>query len=132
MISLGVLLVILGVGSLVLPYLTPQLSLMGLVDPYQPWAGVIVAALGLITVLFGAQRRGRQEVAGASPAARRPAAAPKTYAATTAPAATPASRRHPSRRRPAGKPPGLDATLRHRLRPAIRAWPTEPPERSDD
>ena len=63
MISFGVLLVILGVGSLVLPYLDLQFTLMDFVDPYQPWAGIIVAALGLITVLFGAQRRGRREAA---------------------------------------------------------------------
>ncbi|MGH2489570.1 MAG: hypothetical protein ACRDFR_08140 [Candidatus Limnocylindria bacterium] len=60
MISLGVLLVILGVGSLVLPSLGFQFSLMEMVDPYQPWGGIIVAALGLITILFGAQRRGRE------------------------------------------------------------------------
>jgi hypothetical protein len=60
MISLGVLLVILGVGSLVLPSLGFQFQLMELVDAYQPWAGIIVAAIGLITILFGAQRRGRE------------------------------------------------------------------------
>lgn len=65
MISLGVLLVILGVGSLVLPSLGFQFQLMELVDAYQPWAGIIVAAIGLITILFGAQRRGREGAAQA-------------------------------------------------------------------
>ena len=65
MISLGVLLVILGVGSLVLPSLGFQFRLMEMVDAYQPWAGIIVAAVGLITILFGAQRRGREGAAQA-------------------------------------------------------------------
>ena len=95
MISLGVLLVILGVGSLVLPNLGFQLSLMEFVDPYQPWAGIIVAALGLITILFGAQRRGRKEVvvesAADTPAAAAPAAAAPSAAAPAAAAAAPAS-----------------------------------------
>jgi predicted lipid-binding transport protein (Tim44 family) len=72
MISLGVLLVILGVGSLVLPSLGFQFRLMELLDAYQPWAGIIVSAIGLITILFGAQRRGRggaaQAVASETPA----------------------------------------------------------------
>ena len=57
MTSFGVLLVILGVGSLVLPYLNLNISLLDSFDQVQPWAGVIVAALGLITVLFSSRRR---------------------------------------------------------------------------
>ncbi len=97
MISFGVLLVILGAGSLVLPYLNLQFTLMDFVDPYQPWAGIIVAALGLITVLFGAQRRGRREAAEALAAAAPVAAVPaeptpaETVPAEPAPAAEPAS-----------------------------------------
>jgi predicted lipid-binding transport protein (Tim44 family) len=64
-ISFGVLLVILGVGSLVLPSLGFQFRLMELLDAYQPWAGIIVSAIGLITILFGAQRRGREGAAQA-------------------------------------------------------------------
>lgn len=79
MISLGVLLVILGVGSLVLPSLGYQLDLL---DAYQPWAGIIVAAIGLITILFGAQRRGREgapaSVATAQTAPPQAADAPET------------------------------------------------------
>lgn len=57
MLSLGVLLVILGVGSFVLPMVGYQFRLMDPIDPYQPWAGIIVAAVGLITVIFAGRRR---------------------------------------------------------------------------
>jgi purine-cytosine permease-like protein len=77
MTSFGVLLVILGVGSFVLPYFN-----VDALDPYQPWAGVIVAALGLITVLFASRRRepaaaeaSATAAAPAAPAAAAPAAA---------------------------------------------------------
>jgi len=106
MISLGVFLVILGVGSLVLPSLGFQFRLMELLDPYQPWAGIIVAAVGLITVLFGAQRRGR---AAAPVAAATAQAAPPPQASATG--ATPSAPAAPA---------------------AERDWPTEPPERSED
>ncbi|MGH2463661.1 MAG: hypothetical protein ACRDFZ_08595 [Candidatus Limnocylindria bacterium] len=110
MISLGVFLVILGVGSLVLPNLGLQFRLMDFVDPYQPWAGIIVAAIGLITVLFGAQRRGRAEAVATAQAAPPAQASPPPQADAPAEtsAATPASP------------------------PAERSWPTEPPERSDE
>lgn len=126
MISLGVLLVVLGVGSLVLPALNLQLQLMEIVDPYQPWAGVIVAAVGLITILFGAQRRGRKAaepakatastVAPAAPAASASTAWPETVAAPPAAATPPAE---------ATPPPAAPE-------PESRPWPTDPPERSND
>ena len=53
MLAFGVVLVILGVASFVLPmigYPVPGL------DPYHPWVGIIVAAVGLITILWGARR----------------------------------------------------------------------------
>lgn len=103
MISLGVFLVILGVGSLALPSLGFQFRLMELLDPYQPWAGIIVAAVGLITVLFGAQRRGRAAAPVAAATAQ--AAPPPQASATDAPPAAPATE---------------------------RTWPTEPRERSED
>jgi len=53
MVSLGVLLVIIGVGSFVLPMVGAHVNLL---NSYQPWVGIIIAALGLITVLFGARR----------------------------------------------------------------------------
>ncbi len=57
MLSLGVLLVILGVGSFVLPMIGYHFRLMDPVEPYQPWVGIIVAAVGLITVIFAGRRR---------------------------------------------------------------------------
>jgi hypothetical protein len=53
MLSLGILLVILSVGSLVLPMLGVALPFI----PYQPGLGIIVAAVGLITVLWAARWR---------------------------------------------------------------------------
>jgi len=121
MISLGVILVILGVGSLVLPYLGLQFRLMDFVDPYQPWVGIIVAAVGLITVLFGAQRRGR---AAAAPAAvTTTQAAPPAEASAPSPAAPQAEASEP----PAGASRPVPAAPA-----ADRTWPTEPPERSED
>jgi predicted lipid-binding transport protein (Tim44 family) len=144
MISLGVLLVILGVGSLILPNLGFQFQLMEIVDPYQPWAGVIVAAVGLITVLFGAQRRGRK---AAEPAEASAAAAPAAVGA--APAAPPAAP-PPVAPAPADAPPAAPSTASASpawpdtaaAPPAAapeaapvaenRPWPTDPPERTDD
>lgn len=105
MISLGVLLVILGVGSLVLPYLGLQFTVMDPIDAYQPWVGIIVAAVGLITVLFGAQRRGREAV--------------RAEATASAPPAQPS-------------PPAQAAPPAQPSPPAERSWPTEPPKRSDE
>lgn len=128
MISLGVLLVILGVGSLVLPNLGFQFRLMEIVDPYQPWAGIIVAALGLITILFGAQRRGRKEIVVESAAAAPAAAATTAEAESTQRAAEPSSAMEragePTQPVSTNPPPAPAAEE--------RAWPTEPPERSDD
>jgi hypothetical protein len=112
MISLGVLLVILGVGSLVLPSLNLQVAFLDFVDPYQPWAGVIVAAIGLITILFAAQRRGRKDVV-VEPVE------PVPPVAATAP--TP-----PAQAAVAESPPAPTPAE------ASEPWPTEPPERSDD
>jgi len=53
MITRGVFLVIIGVGSFVLPMIGyPMAAFAG----YQPWVGIIIAAVGLITVLFGTRR----------------------------------------------------------------------------
>ena len=57
MLSLGVLLVILGVGSFVLPMIGYQFRLIEPLEPYQPWAGIILAAIGLITVIYAGRRR---------------------------------------------------------------------------
>jgi protein-S-isoprenylcysteine O-methyltransferase Ste14 len=54
MLSVGVLLVIVGVGSLVLPQFGVS---MGTLANYEPWGGIILAAVGLITVIFAARWR---------------------------------------------------------------------------
>jgi predicted lipid-binding transport protein (Tim44 family) len=118
MISLGVLLVILGVGSLVLPSLGLQFTLMDWLDAYQPWVGIIVAAVGLITVLFGAQRRGRAEPAAVATAQ----ASPPAEAPPPAPAANPAE----------ASPSGQTSAPAQPTPPAERTWPTEPPEQTEE
>lgn len=127
MISLGVLLVVLGVGSLVLPALNLQFQLMEFVDPYQPWVGVIVAAVGLITILFGAQRRGRK----AAEPAQATSAAPAAAAAAPAPAAPPPAAPPPAPTPPAAQPPAAQRPAAA-PEPESRTWPTDPPERADD
>lgn len=57
MLSLGVLLVILGVGSFVLPMIGYQFTLMEPIEPYQPWAGILMAAVGLVIVILAARGR---------------------------------------------------------------------------
>jgi hypothetical protein len=109
MTSLGVLLVVLGVGSLILPYLNLQFTLMDWLDPYQPWAGVVVAALGLITILFASRRRKPAE--------------PETATAPAAAAAPPAAATPPE----TASPPEAAAA-----EPTSEPWPTTPPERRDD
>jgi hypothetical protein len=57
MVSLGVLLVVLGIASIVLPSAGVELAILDSIDSAQPWLGIIVAALGLITILYGQRRR---------------------------------------------------------------------------
>lgn len=57
MVSFGVLLVVVGIGSFVLPAAGINSGFLDSLDSVQPWLGVIVAAVGLITVLFGQRRR---------------------------------------------------------------------------
>jgi hypothetical protein len=57
MVGWGILLLVLGVGSLLLPMLDMQFRLMELVDPYQPWAGIVVAGIGGVLVFLGQTRR---------------------------------------------------------------------------
>jgi hypothetical protein len=56
MVSLGVLLVVVGIGSFALPAAGIQSRFLDSLDPAQPWLGIIIAAVGLITVLFGQRR----------------------------------------------------------------------------
>lgn len=56
MARIGVLLVVLGLGSLVLPLLNMQFTFMQLVDDYQPFAGIVVAAIGGVLLFLSLQR----------------------------------------------------------------------------
>jgi hypothetical protein len=127
--SFGVLLVILGVGSLILPYLNIEIEFL---DSVQPWAGVIVASVGLITVLFASRRRPAEAAATATATA--PAAAPAAAATTaatepaqTAPAPSSAMERAGEPTQPVSTNPPASAPTA-----SERDWPTDPPERSDD
>jgi len=57
MIGWGILLIVLGAGSLLLPMFSIQFTLMSLLDDYQPWAGVVVAIIGVALVVFAMNRR---------------------------------------------------------------------------
>ncbi len=56
MVGWGIFLIILGAGSLLLPQIGIQFSLMELVDDYQPYAGIVVAIAGAALVLLGTNR----------------------------------------------------------------------------
>jgi hypothetical protein len=53
----GIFLIVLGAGSLLLPMLGYQFSLMELVDDYQPWAGIAVAVIGAVLLFIAMTRR---------------------------------------------------------------------------
>ena len=57
MIGWGIALIIIGAGSLLLPQLGYQFTLMELVDDYQPYAGIVVAIIGAALVLLGMNRQ---------------------------------------------------------------------------
>jgi hypothetical protein len=57
MIGWGVFLIVLGAGSLLLPLIGWNFRLMELVDAYQPWAGIVVAIIGIGLVVFGMNRQ---------------------------------------------------------------------------
>ena len=84
MVGWGIFLIILGAGSLFLPMMNMQFRLMELVDPYQPYAGIIVAVIGAALVLLGMNRApsATAEVSQAPPAspprADAPAGTPET------------------------------------------------------
>ncbi len=56
MARIGVLLVVLGLGSLVLPMLNMQFTFMQLVEDYQPFAGLLVAIIGGVLLFLSMQR----------------------------------------------------------------------------
>ena len=63
MVGWGVALIIIGAGSLLLPMFNYQFTLMELVDGYQPYAGIVVAVIGVALVLMGMNRRPETTVA---------------------------------------------------------------------
>lgn len=57
MVGWGIFLIIIGAGSLLLPSLGFQFTLMEFFDDYQPYAGIVVAIIGAGLVLMGMNRR---------------------------------------------------------------------------
>ena len=57
MVGIGVMLLILGLGSLILPQFNIQFRLMSLLDDAQPIAGIIVAAIGALLLVLGLRNR---------------------------------------------------------------------------
>jgi hypothetical protein len=57
MVGWGIALIIIGAGSLLLPMLGYQFTLMELVDDFQPYAGIVVAIIGAALVLLGMNRQ---------------------------------------------------------------------------
>lgn len=62
MIGWGITLIIIGAGSLLLPMLGYQFTLMELVDDFQPYAGIVVAIIGAALVLLGMNRQSETTV----------------------------------------------------------------------
>ena len=96
MVGWGIFLIILGAGSLFLPMLNMQFRLMELVDPYQPFAGIIVAVIGAALVFLG-MNRGPSETA---PAAQAPPPSPPPTSTSPAETSTAAAESEDPYRRP--------------------------------
>jgi threonine/homoserine/homoserine lactone efflux protein len=62
MVGFGGLLVILGIGSLLLPMFDIQFQIMSLFDDFQPAAGIAVAAIGAVLLYMGIRRQRAQRV----------------------------------------------------------------------
>ena len=73
----GVFLIILGAGSLLLPALGFQFRLMELVDDYQPYAGIVVAAIGAVLVFLGMRRQQAEAAPPATTASGNPEEPPQ-------------------------------------------------------
>ena len=74
MVGFGVLLVILGIGSLLLPMFDIQFQIMSLLDDYQPVAGIAIAAVGVVLVILGMQRQRTTVVTQEPPPTQEPPA----------------------------------------------------------
>jgi len=59
--SFGGLLAILGFGSLVLPAFGLQFKLLSAVEGAQPWFGVVLGVVGLVLLVVGFMRNGKQQ-----------------------------------------------------------------------
>lgn len=84
--SLGVLLIVLGAGSVLLPLVGLQFRLLEPLDPYQPFAGIIVAVIGVVLFVLA---QNRAAAAAVTEAAREVEAArehPATETTTRPPA----------------------------------------------
>lgn len=57
MISWGIFAIVLGIGSFVLPMIGLQFRLMSLVEDFQPFAGIAVAAVGVVLVIIGIRQK---------------------------------------------------------------------------
>jgi hypothetical protein len=68
MFGWGIALLIIGLGSLVMPMLGYQFTLMELVADFQPWAGIAVAVAGGLLITLGMSRRPRPSVVAPQPA----------------------------------------------------------------
>jgi hypothetical protein len=75
MVGLGAFLIILGVGSLLLPMFDIQFQIMSLLDDYQPVAGIAIAAIGAVLVYLGLQRQRQTTVIVQEPPRQEPPAA---------------------------------------------------------
>jgi drug/metabolite transporter (DMT)-like permease len=71
--SLGVLLIVLGAGSLILPLVGLQFRLLEPLDPYQPIAGMVVAVIGAVLFVLAQQRASAASADAAQAARDRPA-----------------------------------------------------------
>ncbi len=71
MIGWGILLIVLGAGSLLLPQLGFQFRLMELLEDFQPYAGIAVALIGAVLVYLGMNRG--QTTVEVTPAPSQPA-----------------------------------------------------------
>ena len=65
MLRIGVLLIVFGLGSLVLPMFNLQFRLMSILDDFQPVAGIAIAAIGAVLVFMN--MRNRPAAAAAAP-----------------------------------------------------------------
>jgi hypothetical protein len=89
MTGFGVLLIILGLGSLLLPMLNIQFTLMTALDAYQPWAGILTALIGVVLAAIPIMRA--RQAAMAAPTSASPSGAAPAAEASASPAATPAA-----------------------------------------